>query len=413
MCSVCTDLPRTPSSTTISSSGRHPRSATPKPRTPTGFGDESAPDAPYFKTDDEPSGGSGIGKSGSTSGDEETNTDNDDSSDDSSSSSSSPSSSSLDTGDATLLGPDMGRETLDAEQRAQSDRAKECDIIFASFFATKPGGFNRKKGERCNGCHEAPMFITFDSARLTNQGACTAVITDTDTEVDTSKPGMDKVMIHRFKGMDRTKIGTGGLMVERMKVYNAFVKRARDQGWRANLIMVDTDIVILGSVQELFDDTPDFDYGLSVRASAPYPVQGGVQYVRGGKYDGAAKFSDYVLRKWLEGLSGKEGGFTGDQRAYQEAVAPIKSIVAVAQKGKTHVMKVTPSGGESTGTELKVKLVPGDRFNFVPGGTGAGLKKADIRILHYKGGRKEGMFVPYNALKKGGIKSVYGLKKLN
>jgi hypothetical protein len=27
------------------------------------------------------------------------------------------------------------------------------------------------------------MFITFDSARLTNPGACTAVITDTDTEV--------------------------------------------------------------------------------------------------------------------------------------------------------------------------------------------------------------------------------------
>jgi hypothetical protein len=36
---------------------------------------------------------------------------------------------------------------------------------------------------------------------------------------------------------------------------------------------------------------------------------------------------------------------------------------------------------------VTVKLVPGDRFNFVPGGTGAGLKKADIRILHYKVGR--------------------------
>ena len=353
----------------------------------------STPDAPYLKVDDE------SGDSGSK--DDENTNDGDDSS-----------SGALDSGDAALLGPDMGREKLDAEQRAQSDKAKECDIIFASFFATKPGGFNRKKGERCNGCHEAPMFITFDSARLSNPGACTAVITDTETEVDMSKPGMDKVMVHRFKGLDRTKIGTGGLMVERMKIYNAFIKRARDQAWRANLIMVDTDIVILGNVGELFDQTPDFDYGLSVRASAPYPVQGGVQYVRAGKYDGAAKFSDYVLRKWLEALDGKEGGFTGDQRAYQEAVAPINAIVNVAKKGKTHLMKVTPPGDDSSDVELNVKLVPGDRFNFVPSGTGAGLKKADIRILHYKGGRKEGMFVPYNAMKKGGIKAVHSLKKL-
>jgi hypothetical protein len=29
------------------------------------------------------------------------------------------------------------------------------------------------------------------------------------------------------------------------------------------------------------------------------------------------------------------------------------------------------------------------------------------------GGRKEGMFVPYNALKKGSMKAVHALKKLN
>jgi lipopolysaccharide biosynthesis glycosyltransferase len=48
--------------------------------------------------------------------------------------------------------------------------------------------------------------------------------------------------------------------------------RRYKQGWSAKLIMVDTDIVIVGSVQELFDDTPEFDYGLSIRASNPYPA---------------------------------------------------------------------------------------------------------------------------------------------
>ena len=40
-----------------------------------------------------------------------------------------------------------------------------------------------------------------------------------------------KFNLRRYS-VDRSKIGTGGLMVERMKVYNAFIKRARDQvGW--------------------------------------------------------------------------------------------------------------------------------------------------------------------------------------
>jgi hypothetical protein len=45
------------------------------------------------------------------------------------------------------------------------------------------------------------MFITFESARITNPGACTAVITDTATPVDRTKPGMDQVMVHRFQGL--------------------------------------------------------------------------------------------------------------------------------------------------------------------------------------------------------------------
>ena len=376
---------------------RHPRSASPKDRTPSESPtEELVPSDPEIQEDAQSSGTAAPSEPDPEDGGDGEDADP-----------------SLDKPDAFLLGPDMKREKLDAEQQRQSDRARDCDIIFASFFATKPGGFDRKKGERCNGCHEAPMFITFESARLTNPGACTAVITDTETVVDMSKPGMDQVMVHRFKGMDRSKIGTGGLMVERMKIYNAFIKRARNQEWKAKLIMVDTDIVIVGSVEELFDKDPDFDYGLTIRESNPYPVQGGVQYVNSGRYEGAARFSDYVLRKWLQGLNGKEGGFTGDQRAYQEGTGySAKAIIALAAKGKTAMVKKTPEGPGSDGEECKIKLFPGSKYNFVPSGTGLAMKKADIRIMHYKGGRKEGMFIPYNALKKGGIKAVHSLKKL-
>eukprot|EP00227_Mantoniella_beaufortii_P021360 CAMPEP_0197583136 /NCGR_PEP_ID=MMETSP1326-20131121/6148_1 /TAXON_ID=1155430 /ORGANISM="Genus nov. species nov., Strain RCC2288" /LENGTH=382 /DNA_ID=CAMNT_0043147311 /DNA_START=53 /DNA_END=1197 /DNA_ORIENTATION=+ len=333
----------------------HPRSAAPQERSPTGVDAEetSFPVEVEFnqkafefnqknQKDDEPAASSQVEASDAdneSSSEPPAEVEKEEASDESSSGGGG---SGGDVGTDLVLGPDMKKEKLDAAQQKASNAARKCDLIFASFFATKPGGFSRKKGERCNGCHEAPMFITFDSARITNPGACTAVITDTDTQVDVSKPGMDQVMVHRFKGLDRSKIGGGGLMVERMKLYNAFIKRARDQGWTAKLIMVDTDIVVVGSVAELFDQAPDFDYGVSVRNLGTYPVQGGVQYVNTGRYEGAARFSDYVLRKWLQTLDGKEGGFTGDQRAYQEAIAPVKAIVAVAAKGKTHVMAVVP-----------------------------------------------------------------------
>ena len=216
------------------------------------------------------------------------------------------------------------KDTFDAHHHAQfksiNDDAKKCTLIVASFYATKPGGFDRKKGERCNGCHEPPMFITMESARMTNgPGTCAALITDEETEIDMSKPGIDKVQLHRFAGiLDRSKIGTGALMLERMKLYNAFIKRARDNDWNADLLMVDTDIVFVGDVTDLFQ-TRNFDYGVTIRDNKAYPVQGGVQFVPKGKYVGAAKFSDHTLDLWKSDLakSGKEAGFTGDQAAYQ------------------------------------------------------------------------------------------------
>ena len=39
-------------------------------------------------------------------------------------------------------------------------------------------------------------------------------------------------------------------MLERMKLYNAFIKRARDNDWNADLLMVDTDIVFVGDVSD-------------------------------------------------------------------------------------------------------------------------------------------------------------------
>ena len=313
--------------------------------------------------------------------------------------------------------PPREKDTFDAHHHAQfksiNEEAKKCSLIVASFYATKPGGFDRKKGERCNGCHEPPMFITMESARMTNgPGTCVALITDEETEIDMSKPGMDKVQLHRFEGiLDRSKIGTGALMLERMKLYNAFIKRARNNDWNADLLMVDTDIVFVGDVSDLFQ-TRNFDYGVTIRDNKAYPVQGGVQFVPKGKYVGAAKFSDHTLDLWKSDLekSGKEAGFTGDQAAYQRGLNVPASKVQSLAKGKK-VIDLPVVCGSSGAEVVTVRMIPGDQYNFVPSGNGQGLKKKDIRILHYKGGKKEGMYVPYKAMQKN-VKDVFKLKKL-
>jgi len=313
--------------------------------------------------------------------------------------------------------PPREKDTFDAHHHAQfksiNEEAKKCSLIVASFYATKPGGFERKKGERCNGCHEPPVFITMESARMTNgPGTCVALITDDETEIDMSKPGMDKVQLHRFEGiLDRSKIGTGALMLERMKLYNAFIKRARDNDWNADLLMVDTDIVFVGDVTDLFQ-TRNFDYGVTIRDNKAYPVQGGVQFVPKGKYVGAAKFSDHTLDLWKSDLekSGKEAGFTGDQAAYQRGLNVPAAKVQSLARGKK-VIDLPVVCGSSGAEVVTVRMIPGDQYNFVPSGNGQGLKKKDIRILHYKGGKKEGMYVPYKAMQKN-VKDVFKLKKL-
>ena len=243
-------------------------------------------------------------------------------------------------------------------------------------------------------------------------GTCVALITDEETEIDMSKPGMDKVQLHRFEGiLDRSKIGTGALMLERMKLYNAFIKRARDNDWNADLLMVDTDIVFVGDVSDLFQ-TRNFDYGVTIRDNKAHPVQGGVQFVPKGKYVGAAKFSDHTLDLWKSDLekSGKEAGFTGDQAAYQRGLNVPASKVQSLAKGKK-VIDLPVVCGSSGAEVVTVRMIPGDQYNFVPSGNGQGLKKKDIRILHYKGGKKEGMYVPYKAMQKN-VKDVFKLKKL-
>lgn len=200
-------------------------------------------------------------------------------------------------------------------------------------------------------------------------------------------------------------------MLERMKLYNAFIKRARDNDWNADLLMVDTDIVFVGDVSDLFQ-TRNFDYGVTIRDNKAYPVQGGVQFVPKGKYVGAAKFSDHTLDLWKSDLekSGKEAGFTGDQAAYQRGLNVPASKVQSLAKGKK-VIDLPVVCGSSGAEVVTVRMIPGDQYNFVPSGNGQGLKEKDIRILHYKGGKKEGMYVPYKAMQKN-VKDVFKLKKL-
>ena len=67
---------------------------------------------------------------------------------------------------------------------------------------------------------------------------------------------------------------------------------------------------------------------------------------------------------------------------------------------------------ERHGASFEVYFVQNEKYNLTPSGAGSQLKSLDTRILHYKGGRKESMYVPWKALRKGGLKAVYALGSL-
>mmetsp|Transcript_31324 Transcript_31324/g.68461 ORF Transcript_31324/g.68461 Transcript_31324/m.68461 type:complete len:412 (-) Transcript_31324:917-2152(-) len=298
----------------------------------------------------------------------------------------------------------FGRGTTDEEVLADP-----CPLIFAAFFASKPGGFDRAPGVRCNGCHESPMHITFDSAKIIHPTACVAVITDLETDFTNIK-GLEGVQIHRFGGavVNRSSIGTPNLMYERMKTYKAFVDRADKGGYKKNIVLLDTDIVIVGDVLHIFDQYQDFDYGLSARGNDNQPVQGGLQVVHKDRTAQASAWLALVLKDWEEHAATtrrREFGFTGDQYAYAKTIGNKAVIAKAALKNKIDSIVV-----KRDDQSYKILLVPADKYNRAPGGPGSNIKKNGVAVLHYKGGRKESMYVVYNALKKGGLKAVYALK---
>jgi len=331
----------------------------------------------------------------------------------------------------TTIATTTATTPLNDNEKRKHDFKNDCELVIATFYATKPNGFKRKKVEHCAGCHEAPINMMFESARLSqpeNITVCTALITDMDTVIDFEKQGMEFVSVFRYANiLDRTKIGTGALMVERMKLYRAFVETARDERWeKANIVLVDTDVIFIDSVEALFDEEfmfTSFDYGLSIRDGGDakverrvnllYPVQGGVQFVPKDHYAGASKFLTHVLEKWqirilkqINGGKRTEGpGFSDDQGAYQRGMnIAADKLTALAKKKKAVKVKVRLKNDEDR-EEVEVKLIPGTRFNFVPklenrkSETGLWARKNKIAILHYKGDRKKSMKLPYDALR--------------
>jgi len=177
--------------------------------------------------------------------------------------------------------------------------------------------------------------------------------------------------------------------------------------------MLDTDIVIIGDLLHLFNE--EFDYGLSARGNLQVPVQGGVQLVHKGHLDRAEQWLSLVLDLWdakAKLNSRGEYGFTGDQHIYADAMVgmggdrtPIMNKASA--KGTSHM----PIDKEGHGT-FDIMLIPADRYNRNPGGAGAALAKERVAVLHYKGGRKDGMYKVWNPMRSGGLKAVYKLKSI-
>jgi hypothetical protein len=204
------------------------------------------------------------------------------------------------------------------------------------------------------------LDLLFRSARLHDRTAECVVLTD----VATAMPLEDRVRVVR------APVDADRVMFSRLQAQIKLLEESRDDCDRAFL---DADMLINRPLAPLFDD--DFDLGLTYRANAEMPINGGVILVKRGRRAAAIEFLSRVCEVYATHYADQQHWW-GDQRA-------LIDVLGRERFDRRSLDKVNVGG-------VAVRLLPCDEYNFSPENEprciAAPLR--DKVILHFKGERK-------------------------
>lgn len=236
---------------------------------------------------------------------------------------------------------------------------------FVSFHADRPTGV---RGAHPNANLEPQGYmrmldLLFRSARLFHPGArCTLL----------SGPG---TRVHGVKGplrREEVAVDHGALMLSRARAQLAHVERS---DFARPLVLLDSDILLRGSLQPLF--AYDFDVGLTWRSDHPMPVNGGLLVLHGRRPERSRAF----FRRFLEVY---ESCYAADGNAawYGDQLALCELVGLSPQEIHRHELV------ERVG--CRIRLLPCEVYNFSPRDSLAAILDGlpDKVVLHFKGQRK-------------------------
>lgn len=168
-------------------------------------------------------------------------------------------------------------------------------------------------------------------------------------------------------------VDSGKLMFERTRVYKEFIDGQPAAG---HIVLMDTDMLLLRRIDELFDATADVT--LTLRRWKLAPINGGLYILNMAAKAGVTSFFAALLATY-EGLGADEFKWDGDQSALRDLLQPLPANI--------HFAVNTEWKG------VKIRYVSCRAYNNTP--SDRLLKKTSIKfrakLLHFKGARKHAM----------------------
>lgn len=236
---------------------------------------------------------------------------------------------------------------------------------FVSFHADRPAGAAEAHPNTNLGSssYMRMLDLLFRSARLTHRGAGCTLLTDAATRVDGVRGP--------FRRIDRP-IDHGKLMLARASAQLAHVDASP---FGRPIVLLDSDILLNGSLQRVFDD--DFDVGLTWRASRTMPINGGLVVLNHRRPEVSRAFFRRFVTHYVDRYGGDgNASWYGDQLA-------LRDLVGLTHQEMKQQDVVTQDG-------CRIRLLPCDVYNFSPDNRLAAIQDGlpDKLVLHFKGQRK-------------------------
>jgi len=245
------------------------------------------------------------------------------------------------------------------------DAARTNTPEFVSFHADRPPGADAShpNANLQSAGYMRMLDLLFRSARLTHPGALCTLLTEAATDVRG---------IHGPVRRLDLPIDHGALMFSRSLAQLACIEQ---DDFAQPLVLLDSDILLRGSLQPLFDE--DFDVGVTWRESRTMPINGGLLVLNNRRPEVVRTFFRRFVAIYREryGSDGNAAWY-GDQLALRDSVG--------LEHHEMHAHEVYEHDG------CRIRFLPCESYNFSPDNRLAAIVDGlpEKLVLHFKGQRK-------------------------